>query len=48
VHQKLNAIADALADLMADTADEADRDLRRDLQELRAAVGLEQREGSKR
>lgn len=46
VQHKLNAIADALADLMAHNAGEPDRDLRHDLTELRAAVGLEERETS--
>jgi hypothetical protein len=46
VQQKLNAIADALADLMAHNAGEPGRDLHRDLVELRAAVGLEDREAS--
>jgi low affinity Fe/Cu permease len=45
VQQKLNAIADALGDLMDQLADER-ADLRRDREELRAAVGLEDREGS--
>jgi low affinity Fe/Cu permease len=45
VQQKLNAIADGLADLMAQLADERPQ-LRRDLHELRAAVGLEDRESS--
>lgn len=46
--KKLNAIADALADLIefmathTDTADDCDH-LRRDAEELRAAVGLEHR-----
>jgi Low affinity iron permease len=45
LQHKLNAIADALADLMEKMA--TDRpDLREDYQELRAAVGLEKREGS--
>lgn len=45
VHQKLNALADGLADLMAHLADRADdEDLRRDIRELKAAVGLEKRE----
>ena len=44
---KLNAIADALADLMANMADVHDRDpLRNDIRELRAAVGLESKEGT--
>jgi Low affinity iron permease len=46
VQHKLNAIADGLADLMAQTAGEPDRDLKRDLIELRAAVGLETHESS--
>lgn len=45
--QKLNAIADALADLMEQAADrDHDDDLRHDLEELRQAVGLEEREGT--
>jgi low affinity Fe/Cu permease len=45
VQHKLNAIADGLADLMEQLA--TDRpDLRRDFEELRAAVGLEERESS--
>src|SRR5437868_8965994 len=40
VQHKLNAIADALADLMAANAGEPNRDLLKDLRELRAAVGL--------
>jgi low affinity Fe/Cu permease len=45
VQHKLNAIADGLADLMEVVA--RDRpELRRDHEELRAAVGLEKREGS--
>jgi low affinity Fe/Cu permease len=44
---KLNAIADALADLMTHTSDRAGDDtLRRDIVELRAAVGLEDREST--
>jgi hypothetical protein len=45
VQHKLNAIADALADLMERMADDRP-DLRKDYTELRAAVGLEKREGS--
>lgn len=41
VHHKLNAIAEALADLM-----DVDEGLDRDQDELRAAIGLEDREGS--
>ena len=55
VQHKLNALADGLADLMDHIAERADdEDLRRDIRELRAAVGLEKREttgeekGSKR
>lgn len=45
VQHKLNAIADGLADLMDHLAERAaDEDLRRDIRELRAAVGLEKRE----
>jgi low affinity Fe/Cu permease len=45
IQQKLNAIADGLADLMDHQAERADdEDLRRDIRELRAAVGLEKRE----
>ena len=47
VQHKLNAIADALADFMSNAAESADSDeLRQDLKELRAAVGLEEREGT--
>jgi low affinity iron permease len=42
---KLNAIADGLADLMRSVARD-DPDLRQDLIELRAAVGLEDRESA--
>jgi len=42
---KLNAIADGLADLMLSAARD-DPNLRTDLQELRAAVGLEDRESA--
>ena len=45
MQHKLNAIADALADLMEQMADDRP-DLHRDYTELRAAVGLEKREGS--
>ncbi len=38
---KLNAIADALGDLMANFADGDDNELEKDIEELRAAVGLE-------
>jgi low affinity Fe/Cu permease len=43
--RKLNALADALADLM-ETFEPADASLVDDQAELRAAVGLEHREGS--
>jgi hypothetical protein len=47
VQHKLNAIADGLADLMAKTPRRDDADgLATDVKELRAAVGLEQRESS--
>lgn len=43
---KLNATADGLVDVMAYLADGEQRDLHRDLEELRAAVGLEQHEST--
>lgn len=46
VQHKLNAIADALADLMHAQAGD-DPKLREDMQELKYAVGLERREGSR-
>jgi len=46
VQHKLNAIADGLADLMAYLADGNDRDLPKDLIELREAVGLEHKEST--
>ena len=47
VQHKLNAIADGLADVMAYLSDEhEDRDIKRDLKDLRAAVGLEEREST--
>jgi Low affinity iron permease len=49
LQHKLNAIADGLADLMAYVhTDGHGRDLRQDLIELRAAVGLESHEGTSR
>jgi uncharacterized membrane protein len=45
VQQKLNAIADGLSHLMQHAADE-DPALNRELQDLRAAVGLEDRESA--
>jgi hypothetical protein len=47
LQHKLNAIADGLADLMAHISDRLeDEDLRRDIRELRLAVGLENREST--
>ena len=46
LQQKLNAIADALADLMDAQQGTPQRDLTQDLAELRAAVGLEERESA--
>ena len=46
VQHKLNAIADALADLMSGLTNTSDADLQKDLEELRDAVGLEQREST--
>jgi hypothetical protein len=47
VQHKLNAIADGLGDLMAHLADGGDgSELRTDMEELRCAVGLEERESS--
>lgn len=47
VQHKLNAIADGLADLMEATSNHReDAELRRDVKELRTAVGLEDRESS--
>ncbi|MGZ6496266.1 MAG: low affinity iron permease family protein [Actinomycetota bacterium] len=44
---KLNAIADGIADLMEHVSDRyGDADLKRDLDELRSAVGLESREST--
>jgi low affinity Fe/Cu permease len=44
---KLNAIADGLADLMGHLAEVHDHEpLRNDIRELRAAVGLEEKEGT--
>ncbi len=49
LHHKLNALADGLADMMGHLAERADdEDLRRDIRELRAAVGLEKRETTRR
>jgi len=47
VHHKLNAIADGLSDLMTQLGEGLpDRDLRKDIKELRAAVGLEDHEST--
>ena len=47
IQHKLNAIADGLADLMDQQSDWTDsHELRKDVEELRAAVGLEQREST--
>jgi hypothetical protein len=47
VQHKLNAVADGLADLMGYLAEgEGKRDLHKDLRELRAAVGLEDKEST--
>ena len=49
IQHKLNAIADGLADLMAHLSDKAEeRDLHKDLEELRDAVGLEEHESTSR
>jgi low affinity Fe/Cu permease len=47
VQHKLNALADGLADLMAHlSGEDHERDLQKDLRELREAVGLENREST--
>jgi low affinity Fe/Cu permease len=46
VQHKLNAIADGLADVMAHLSQRKARDLHDDIQELRAAVGLEEQEST--
>jgi hypothetical protein len=43
LHEKLNAMAEGLADLMDHVAGDRDRELTRDVDELRKSVGLEQR-----
>jgi len=49
VQHKLNAIADGLADLMVHIhSDGADTDLKTDVSELKAAVGLETHESTSR
>jgi hypothetical protein len=45
MQDKLNAIADGLADLMRSSSGD-DAELRKDMMELRAAVGLEDRESA--
>jgi low affinity Fe/Cu permease len=45
VQRKLNALAEGLIDIM-ETLERDDPTIRRDLEELREAVGLEHREGS--
>ena len=47
VHHKLNAIADGLSDLMVQIdSGLPDRDVRQDIAELRAAIGLEEHEST--
>lgn len=46
VQHKLNALADGLADLMEHVVEGDGKDLRRDLDELRQAVGLETHEST--
>jgi low affinity Fe/Cu permease len=46
VQHKLNALADGLADVMAHLAGQDERDLLKDLDELREAVGLETKEST--
>lgn len=46
VEHKLNALADGLADLMEHVVEGDGKDLRRDLDELRQAVGLETHEST--
>jgi low affinity Fe/Cu permease len=46
VQHKLNALADGLGDVMAHLAGHEERDLLEDLDELRAAVGLEKKEST--
>jgi low affinity Fe/Cu permease len=43
---KLNAIADALADLMAHFSKQFGSDIEQDIKELKAAVGLEEKEST--
>jgi low affinity Fe/Cu permease len=47
VQHKLNALADGLADLMAHlSSGDEESDMREDMKELRAAVGLEEEEST--
>ena len=47
VHHKLNAIADGLSDLMVQLESGLpDRDVKQDIRELRAAIGLEEHEST--
>jgi low affinity Fe/Cu permease len=46
VQHKLNALADGLADVMAHLAGQEGSDIANDLDELRAAVGLEEKEST--
>lgn len=46
VQHKLNALADGLADVMAHLAGQEDSDIEQDLEELRSAVGLENKEST--
>ena len=47
VHHKLNAIADGLSDLMVEIGSGLpDRDMKKDIAELRAAIGLEEHEST--
>jgi low affinity Fe/Cu permease len=46
VQHKLNALADGLGDVMAHLAGQEERDLLKDMDELRAAVGLENKEST--
>jgi hypothetical protein len=46
VQHKLNAIADGLADLMREVSNTSDADLEQDMEELREAVGLEEKEST--
>jgi low affinity Fe/Cu permease len=43
---KLNAIADALADLMGHLSEQVGREIERDIEELKEAVGLEEKEST--